>query len=224
LTCFSRDGACSEEIPCPYYFGAFDPVCSVGGCRVPAVASSPLGAPFGPITLLEPKNAAQVASLNELTFSWSLNTDAAVALFITSNPDRTPTDTNLLWELWRAPGDPSQATFADGISRLPSTELTQNRDVLLFGEAFKLGHTIGQTAGHVVRVGPAWSTANDACDPQHPCRNPSLPLTCVAGLCRILCASAIDCRAYAALAGLEGVQVCSTETSRDGRYCTTVAD
>jgi len=223
--CFPLNGACASVNDCPLLDGRAVRAgvlrCD-GVCRLsPPLAQRVPGLDLGPaLEVTAPTPGQIVADPASVEVRWGGSTHPTILLVLDGVPAaESELAQAAIWGLAVPEGAPHVARLGDGVAIVNGTwanasaVFPQGIPLYLLVQVLHLGK-LEQASGLVpFAFGSAWKDTGSACAPTDavpgPCENPEKLQACVAGQCRLLCASDRDCPGGGAcLPPLSGLRLC----------------
>lgn len=213
--CYPRSGACApgELAPCPELAPevtrSASIECSGGVCRLrPRSHEVSVNLSVEPVQILSPSDSERLyTSAEDVLFRWGPRASTHIVLVLRAPPlTKEDLPRFAIWGAVTSSGD-SDVTWREGRDISAGAWLDTTSDpplatpLWLLVQALQESDLVGLSRVEPFAVGgtPPWAVPGEVCDGADDCASPLQPLLCVAGRCRVACASDADCRA----AGLE---------------------
>jgi hypothetical protein len=207
--CRDAAGACSSDADCPAPPYPFDQSIDIrcdtqmGVCHAaqkPLQAIAGLSGDQSVVTVSMPKNGASFASVDDISFFWSASAGATFGLVLSQWPQFSDElQQYAIWGVAVPDGTARTVHWADGVSidsqgnwgGAPG-DPPRDQPLYLLVTAVRPNELLGVGDPIVFEVGAGWGGPGDACGATTGC-DPTRPLVCDGGSCRLVCASHRDC-------------------------------
>jgi hypothetical protein len=162
------------------------------------------------VPVSRPAAGEAFTGLSDVRLRWDAGGEASIALVLGSAP--TPLDDardiarRVVWAVGRPRGPTQEADpstegnpVADGEALADRTGIDQSTTGTLYAlvQTVRSGTLLAASAVVPFRVGADWPSSGDPCaetgEVPGTCASPAAALACVAGNCRVLCTSHLDC-------------------------------